>query len=342
MLRRIVPSLLTTLVLAATTLVPLSDLGPEPYHWGYYGGLWENGLNTLPPEHAVAGLAAATTIVPRNANGAPDPNGRVGVLLVGGPLVGQVACGGGWEDECDPDSFLARAKIDVRIRSSNVRFINGSSTTSDPRVWQSPGSPEYERIRSTRLAASSLSEKQVQAAWILLNNPAPFEPLPVPSADAYQMKIYLSSALRAMKKRYPNLAVTYVSSSVYRGYSAAGEPYGYEDGLTVRWTVVGQVETMRVAKIGPHWDTRLGSLNYETGAVPWLSWGPYLWADGANPRSDGLTWERQDFRSDGETLTRSGVAKISSRLLEFLVHEPTAKNWLDVAPVASRRRVATP
>ncbi len=330
---------LAAIALAVTTFLPLNDLGPAPYHWGYYGGLWEDGLNTAPSEHLNAGLAASARIVPRNSAGVPDPSGRIGVLLVGGPLVGQVACGAGWEQDCDAGTFLDRLRNDKRIRNSSVRFINGASNSPDPSIWQLPSSQEYERIRATRLAPAGISENQVQAAWILLSNPQPFEPLPIPSADAYTMKIYLSSALRAMKKRYPNLAVTYISSSPYRGYSAAGEPYGFEDGLTVRWTVVGQVETMRVASIGPHWDTRLGSLNYEKGHVPWVSWGPYLWADGTNPRSDGLVWERQDFATDGERLTRSGIEKVSSRLLEFLLHEPTARNWLDVDPESRQRAV---
>ena len=164
--------------------------------------------------------------------------------------------------------------------------------------------------------------------------------MPVQYAEASNNKIYVAEAVRAMKQRYPNLAIVYISSSVYRGYSAAGEPYGYEDGYTTKMIVSGQAETMRLEGIGPHWDTRMGNLSYSSGGTPWLTWGPYLWANGETPRSDGLTWLRSDFEEDGETLNASGVRKAADVFLEFLFTDPTAKLWLDVEPALPRRRAS--
>jgi hypothetical protein len=77
-----------------------------------------------------------------------------------------------------------------------------------------------------------------------------------------------------------------------------------------------------------HWDTRVGLIDDTRKAVaPWLAWGPYLWANGATPREDGLAWLRGDFEADGETLSPSGAVKGAKLLFDFLLHEPTAKGW---------------
>ena len=85
------------------------------------------------------------------------------------------------------------------------------------------------------------------------------------------------------------------------------------------------------------WDTRIGPVDYLKGDVPWLAWGPYLWANGTMPRSDGLTWQIDDFELDGERLSAKGAQKGAQLLLQFLLGEPTA-SWFR-ADVPLRLRV---
>ena len=73
-------------------------------------------------------------------------------------------------------------------------------------------------------------------------------------------------------------------------------------------------------------DVRAGDLNY-SGAAPWIAWGPYLWADGVNPRSDGLFWSRGDFLGDGVHLTAVGIIKSADMLLAFFKTSPQARCW---------------
>jgi lysophospholipase L1-like esterase len=61
--------------------------------------------------------------------------------------------------------------------------------------------------------------------------------------------------------------------------------------------------------------------------IPWVSWGPYLWADGLTPRSDGLLWERSDFESDGVHPSAQGALKVATMFLEFLQKDTAAKLW---------------
>ena len=74
-------------------------------------------------------------------------------------------------------------------------------------------------------------------------------------------------------------------------------------------------------------DPTAGDLNYASGTTPWVSWGPYLWANGAAPRSDGLAWPRSDFEPDGLHPSTAGETKVGGSLLTFFLTVPTARCW---------------
>ena len=59
-------------------------------------------------------------------------------------------------------------------------------------------------------------------------------------------------------------------------------------------------------------------LNYDPSRgpvkVPWISWGPYLWADGETPRSDGWLWRCSDFQDDGTHPSFLGAVKVGGQV----------------------------
>lgn len=336
--------LLASLVLASSTLIPINDLGTSPYDYGYFGGLWGDGMNAPPPEHFAAGLELASTIVPRDASGNPSEDGKIVFLTIGNYEASSIACSGDLFGNCSPESFITRAQTDPRISHDHVVFLNAATTTHTALGWGVRDTGNYERIAKQILAPAGLTNEQVQAAWLLTSNYETVSALPHPYADAYAIKVPLSDTLRALRQHYPNLAIVYMSSSPYRGYSTttAGEPFGYEYGYSTRFMMVAQTEEARMADSRNYWDSRVGDINYRTGVAPYITWGPYLWANGTTPRSDGLTWQRDDFGSDGQTLSPAGVHKAGGMLLDFLVSEPTAKSWLGVTstPQYPRRRAA--
>ena len=68
------------------------------------------------------------------------------------------------------------------------------------------------------------------------------------------------------------------------------------------------------------------ALSYDK--VPWLSWGPYLWANGSEKRHDGFSWEREDFTErDGTHPSESGCRKVAQMLYDFFTTDKTSKIW---------------
>jgi hypothetical protein len=317
------------LLATAQTLVPLNDLGPAPYGWGYFGGLYEDGSNTIPADHLAGGLRRAALIRPLDANGNPSPDGKVVFLSVGFGETARIA-----------DAFSAMAADDRRVEHRSLVALDAARDGFDRDAWILPAvTTNFQRINEQVLAPAGVTEKQVQAAWIQMVSNDPYQALPPQWADAYVLKNYVAGALRDLKARYPNLQVAYLSSRVYGGYATTSwnpEPFAYENALTMRWVILGQVTLMRTGFL---WDTRISDLDYEKGVAPWIAWGPYLWANGTMPRSDGLTWERDDFNADGETLSDKGAQKGATMLLDFLLQEPTAANWFRAPNAPSRVRV---
>jgi hypothetical protein len=323
--------LLATLLATNLTLTPFTDLGNREYAYGYFGGLWENGSSTIPADHLAAGLARAATIRPLDADGNPSPDGKI-VFLSAGSTEAQQIFG----------AFSALAANDAHVRQNGLVFANTAASGFDALRWVAPNDRNYDRVDS-QLASLGVTPAQVQVAWLDLSTDFPAAPLPIQDADAYRLKGSIAAALRSLQERYPNLKVAYLSSRVFGGWSQSPrnpEPYAYESVLSVRWIVVGQVLTMRTAAIGPYWDTRIGDINYEHGIAPWATWGPYLWADGTTPRSDGLTWPRDDFEADGETLSAKGAQKAGALMLRFFLREPTAAGWFATSQPPARNRAA--
>ena len=69
--------------------------------------------------------------------------------------------------------------------------------------------------------------------------------------------------------------------------------------------------------------------------APLLLWGPYLWANGTIPRSDGLSWLREDFYVDGVHPSDKGAKKVASLLLDFLRTNELASIWYLGPPYAT-------
>lgn len=312
-------------VIVDTARVPLNDLLTRTYR-GLPGGLYPLGSDSMPADHAAAGQRAATAVVPRDVYGRPSASGRYVLISIGMSNTTEEWCSNSSAPPCDSWTFTGRAISDPAVNHGPLVIVNGAAPGKVAASWTSPSSAEYDRIRDTRLAPLGLDEKQVQAAWVKMADANPTTALPEATADAYQLEARLGDIVRALRSRYPNLQIVFLSSRIYGGYANTPlnpEPYAYESGFSVKWLIEAQISQTRGAPA----DVRAGDLDYRHGAAPWLAWGPYLWADGDNARSDGLTWARADLEADGTHPSNGGRAKIGAMLLDFFKSSPYAKCW---------------
>jgi uncharacterized protein (TIGR03437 family) len=210
----------------------------------------------------------------------------------------------------------ALAAIPDPSRSGNVTVVDiGVPGWTAARIASQPDS--FWPILAADLQHYRVFVPQVQVIWLKVEDSGPEGPFP---GNAMALESSLETAIGLMLTHFPNLKIVYLSSRAYAGYAsstAASEPYGYESGFAVKWLIERQINGAP-------------ELDVASGKFPWLAWGPYLWADGLIPRSDGLSWQCSDFESDGASPSFqvvNGAFKIARMGIDFFHSDSTARTW---------------
>lgn len=283
---------------------PLNDLGAGTYQ-GYQGGLYPGGSNQPPPAQASAAFTAAGQVKPMDGNGNPTSSGKIVMLSIG------------MSNTTHEFSVFERQEDTNANRNAALVIINAALGGQDSATIRNPDAP-YWRVVDRRIAGMGATAQQVQVVWLKEAKIQPPNDFP---GHALQLEDDLKAIVRLLKDRFPNLRLCYVSSRIYGGYATGNlnpEPQAYESGFSVKWLIEDQIDG------DP-------ALNYDPGKgtveAPVLLWGPYMWADGTNPRSDGLIWVRDDFEGDGTHPAPSGEQKVGDMLTSFFNSDVSTKPW---------------
>jgi hypothetical protein len=133
-----------------------------------------------------------------------------------------------------------------------------------------------------------------------------------------------------MRDRFPNLKLVYISSRIFGGWAKVSlnpEPYAYESNFAAKWLVERQINRDPDLNFDP---------THGPAKAPWLSWGPYLWANGTTPRSDGFFYLEDDLREDDRTHeSDQGQDKVGRQLIKFFKTDPTTRDWFLTASAKS-------
>jgi hypothetical protein len=289
-------------------LKPLTELGSSEYQ-GSSGGLYPAGKNDRPQRHEAAGIALAAQLRPLDRQGKPSAGGRLVLLSVGMSNTTQ---------EFSAFKRLADGDAAKNPALTLLDGAQGGMTAAAICKLDSGQGARYWDTVDQRLAQAGVSREQVQAAWIKEADAGPTQGFP---AYARTLQAELRQIVQLMHTRFPNLKLVYLSSRTYGGFATTRlnpEPYAYESGFSVKWLIEEQLK----GEAELNFDARTGPVR-----APWLSWGPYLWANGSVKRADGFSYDESDFGGDGTHPTAAGQRKVARLLLEFFKTDSTTKPW---------------
>jgi hypothetical protein len=277
-------------------LTPLNDLGSTQY-LGFAGGLYSDGKNAPPSAYEEAGVALGATVQSLDRDGKPSASGKIAMICIGMSNTSRQF-----------SEFIRLVEADAR-RNPNLVMIdaalNGAAATDIAVPFG-----EYWTHVDRRLQRRQISAAQVQVAWLktaLARDPRGFP------ENARLLQRALRSIVEILRTKFPQLKLVYVSSRTYGGYSESDlspEPAAYESAFAVKWLIEERINNPSPDK-----------------SIPWVSWGPYLWANGLNARSDGLIWERSDFEPDGVHTSPQGALKVATMLLVFFQKDAAPNDW---------------
>jgi hypothetical protein len=288
----------------STGLIPISDLGTNLFN-GMQGGLYGNGQNEIPQNHLNAGIQIASQIMPLNAQGNYEQNGKVGFISMGMSNANIFFAG------------LRDSAASYPMLNSSIVMVNGATGSMDIDVMLNTEG-QYWTTLDQKLSIAGITKEQVQVIWFMQAKHVSGIP---PNEGIEHIEIMENKFLQAFqyfKQYFPNLKQIYCSGRDYGGYNNPGsgnpEPYAYYTGWAFRKLVERQIAGD-------------AALNY-SGANPntaWLAWADYVWADGKNIRLDGFNWLcPQDVQNDGVHPNFSGKAKVANLLFNFFKSDTTS------------------
>lgn len=284
-------------------VIPLIDMGATNTYFGAVGGLYGTssnpGSNVRPAAYDALGASIANSIVLLDANGNPDPtNGKIVLLSIGMSNA-----------STEFGTFAKLANADP-AKNPNLVLVNGAQPGQTAGVISDPGAAFWSNIINTILPAAGVTANQVVAAWVKEADQRPTGTFP---GDMATLQSQYETIAQILLQKFPNIKLAYYSSRIYAGFSNGistlnPEPFAFESAFAVR----GAVQDF---------------INGKFSGAPWLSWGPYLWANGMLPRSDGMEWTCQDFIDDGAHPSTAGARKVDNMLLDFFKTDDTTAPW---------------
>ena len=359
---------------------PLTDLTAGNYLGQFERGLYPGRTNNIPQDHFNNGLTFANEVKTQLING------KKIMMSVGFSNATHEFCDDAFSPQyCKCHTFVNQAKLDSELEFEPVDanrelvILDGAIGGQGATEWVTNPN-NYTRMHNN-LTHYGYTASQVRTIWFKqaeksyqgepsLNSYNPSNPNP----NIYSLRLLKNMGIivRNLKNNFPNLKMIFASTRIYGGNATGSnqylnpEPYAYENGHAIKWLIEAQIRQMRGEDLSSHPILSLaGDLKYDppgsnTGApAPWISWGPYMWADGNNPLKaeagvyelpdhdgDGnvVSWQLADFAPDGQhpskpncpdpstNYEKTGVGSVGRLLHTFFKTSPLTQPWFLLNP----------
>ncbi len=305
----------------STGLIPITDLGAAFYEGTWQGGLYQGGSNVPPTGHLNKGINIVKKLKPLDTLG--NVNYATGKIVLAG--FGASTVGG-------PFNHMIQIMKDSTDQNPCMKAVNAANGSDGVTAMYIGNDTYWDYVRDFKLAEKDITPIQLQVGWLMHSSRT--------DSNGYDVTSYADSlvkrftvALNALLYYYPNLKVVFVSGFPYGGYAdpmkalyhVISEPSSYHHNFAMKELIRRQISgdvTLKYREPGKK--------------VPYIVWGPPLWADGKNPRTyDGLTWNCEaEFAIDGGGyhLTNEGKDKLAKILLNFFRTDTLSEGWFMDGP----------
>lgn len=238
------------------------------------------------------------------------------------------------------EEFVALAATHAEQLNSKLSIVDAAIGSVDANDWSgmhtmaATCSPTVDdninpwlKFKQT-LSNAGVAKEEVRAIWLKLAIISPTQSKNgsggFPS-HANVLKDRIGCVARKLQSYLPKLDLIFLSSRTHAGDLSGDadanelnpEPFAYESGFSVRWLIDEQIN-------GDHSD------------MPFLAWGPYLWANGQDARAyDGFVWTPVDLSHDAidtridctHPSEATGEPKVACLLWNFFSQHPLATPW---------------
>lgn len=243
-------------------------------------------------KHLAIGKEVSSSIVRLNPVGQPAGNGRV------------ILAGGGMSNLKQQFAAFMNAYRLKYGRSRPVTTVNLGTGNWDLSMMVKQMA-EYRKLLLDTMVKKKVTREQVQI--FLFKNSIRHQSKPYPH-DVNEYVGYLEEYREFLIDLFPNLKMWFVLAPLYSGYASntapRHEPFVYREGVAVDEFVK----------------------QHYGESTPWIGFGPYYWANGLEPRGDGLVWKCGDFAvKDGAHPAPTGIVKTTDMLMRFFENSPVTE-----------------